>query len=155
MGIYLYSKVRYYYAVLLLLRWLVVSDSFQPHELQHASLPCPSLFPEVCSNSHPLNLWCHEGVSSFVPFTSALNLSQHQGLLQWGSSSNEYSELISFRIDWLDLLAVLGSLKSLLQHHNCKVATLPSSAFTVCQLYLNKGLTKKQTNKQTKLAACC
>ena len=60
MGIYLYSKVRYYYAVLLLLRWLVVSDSFHPHELQHASLPCPSLFPEVCSNSHPLNLWCYE-----------------------------------------------------------------------------------------------
>ena len=120
MGIYLYSKVRYYYTVLLLLRWLVVSDSFHPMNCSMPVFSVPSLFPEVCSNSHPLNLWCHEGVSSFVPFTSALNLSQHQGLLQWGSSSNEYSELISFRIDWLDLLAVQGALRSLLKHHCSK-----------------------------------
>ena len=61
------------------------------------------------------------------------------------SPSSKYSEWISFRIDWLDLLAVLGSLKSLLQNHNCKVSTLPCSAFTVCQLYLNKGLIKKNS----------
>ena len=144
MGKYLYSKVRYYYAVLLLLRWLVVSDSFQPHELQHASLPCPSLFPGVCSNSRPLNLWCREGVSSsFVPFTSALNLSQHQGLFQWSSSSNEYSELISFRIDWFDLLVAQGALRSILQHHSSKALIFRHSAFFIVQLSHPHMITRK------------
>ena len=81
-----------------------------------------------------------------LPSPPALNLSQHQGLFQWAalhirwpkywsfsfsiSPSNEYSGLISFRMDWLDLLAVQGTLKSLLQHHNLKlsvVGTEPSS----------------------------
>ena len=77
-------------------------------------------------------------------------LSQHQGLFQWVSSShrwpkywsfsfsisppNEYSGLISFRIDWLDLLAVQGTLKSLLQHHSSKVSILQHSAFFIVQL---------------------
>ena len=63
---------------------------------------------------------------------AALNLSHHQGLFQWSfsfsiSPSNEYSGLISFRIDWLDLLAVQGTLKSLLQHHSSKVSILRCS----------------------------
>ena len=78
--------------------------------------------------SHPLS----------PPSPLPLNLSQHQGLFQWVSfnisPSNEYSELISFRIDWLDLLAVQGNLKSLLQHHSSKASILWCSAFFMVQL---------------------
>ena len=77
------------------------------------------------------------------PFPPALNLLQHQGLFQWViarirwpkywsfniSPSNEQPGLISFRIDWLDLLAVQGTLKSLLQHHGSKASILQCSAF--------------------------
>ena len=79
------------------------------------------------------------------PFSSAFNLSQHQGLsyesvlhIRWPeywsfrfsiSPSNEYSGLISFRMDWLDLLAIQGTLKSLLQHHSSKASILQCSAF--------------------------
>ena len=75
------------------------------------------------------------------------NVSQHQDLFQWVSSShqvakvlcsispsNEYSRLISFRMDWLDLLAVQGTLKSLLQHHSSKTSILRHSAFFIVQL---------------------
>ena len=78
------------------------------------------------------------------PFPPAFNLPQQQGLFQWVSSSHpvakywsfsfsislsyEYSGLISFRIDWLDLLAVQGTLKSLLQHHSSKASVLWCSA---------------------------
>ena len=82
------------------------------------------------------------------PSPPALNLSQHQGLFQWvGSShqvakywsfsispSNEYSGLISFRIYWFDLLAVQGTLRSLLWHHNSKASILQSLAFFVVHL---------------------
>ena len=79
------------------------------------------------------------------PFSSAFNLSQHRVFsnesalcIRWPkywsfcfnfSPSNEYSWLISFRINWLDLLAVLGTLKSLLQHHSSKALILRHSAF--------------------------
>ena len=112
----------------------VVLDSLWPHGCQ-ASLPSPT--PRACLNSCPSNWWCHPIVSSSVfPFSSAFNLSQHQGLFQWVSSSyqvakilefrfsispsNECSGLISFRIDWFDLLAIQGTLRSLLQHHSSK-----------------------------------
>jgi len=64
------------------------------------------------------------------------------------SSFNEYSELISFRIDWFDLLAVQGTLKSLLQHHNLKASVLQGSAFFMVQLsnpYTTIGKTKALT----------
>ena len=96
--------------------------------------------------SHPLS-------SSFFlssSFLSALNLSQHQSLSDelvlcirwpkyWSFSfstipSNEYSGLISFRMDWLDLLAAQGTLKSLLQHHSSKTSILQHSAFFIVQL---------------------
>ena len=83
--------------------------------------------------------------SSVVPSPPAFSLSQDQGLFQWVSSSyqvatywnfnfsisppNEYSGLISFRMDWLNLLAVQGTLKSLLQHHSSKASILWCSAF--------------------------
>ena len=84
------------------------------------------------------------------PAPPALNLSQQQGLFQWVSFlhqetkitfsfsislSSEYSGLISFRIDWFDLLAVQGTLKSLLQHHNLKASILQCSAFFMVQIY--------------------
>ena len=105
----------------------VVSDSLWPHESQHERPPCPSTTPGVYPNSCPLSRWCHLTISSSViPSPPAFNLSQHQGLFKWVSSphqvakvlefqlqySNEYSGLISFRMDWLDLLAVQGTLKS-------------------------------------------
>ena len=122
----------------------VVSDSLQPHGLQHASLPCPSLshsllkfmFVEsllLSNQSHPLPL-------SSPP---AFNLSQHQGLFRWPrywsfsfsiSPSNEYSGLIFFRIDWFGLLAVQGTLKNLVQPHSSKASILWCSVFFIVQL---------------------
>ena len=108
--------------------------------LQHARLPCPSLSPGVCSYSCPLNQWCLPIISSFLaPFSSCLNLSQHHNLYEsalpirwpkyWRFSFNispsiEHLGLISFRMDWLDLLAVQGTLESLLQHHSSKASIL-------------------------------
>ena len=109
-----------------------------PHGLQHARLPCPSPTPRVCSNSCPSSQWCHPTISSsVVPFSSCLQsfpaswpfpmsqLFTSDGPKSWSfsfsiSPSSEYSGLISFKIDWLDLLAVQGTLKSLLQHHSSK-----------------------------------
>ena len=102
-----------------------------PMNWKHTKLPCPSLSPVVCSNSCPLSWWCCLTISSSISlFSFAFSLFQHQGLFQWVSSShqvvkvlelqfqhspsNEYSELISFRINWFDCLAVQGTLKSLL-----------------------------------------
>ena len=94
-----------------------MSDSLQPHGLQHTSLPCLSLSLRVCSNSCPLNQWCHPTISSSViPFSSWLQSFPASGSFPmsqlfasvakyWSfsfniSSSNEYSGLISFRTDW-------------------------------------------------------
>ena len=123
----------------------VVSDSLQSHEPQHEGPPCPSPALRVHPNPCPLSRWCHPTISSFVvPFSSCPHLSQHQGLSQWVSSlhqvakvwsfsfnispSNEHPGLISFRMDWLDLLAVQVTLKSLLQHHISKASIHQHSA---------------------------
>ena len=124
-----------------------VSNSLWPHGLQQARLPCPSLSPGVCSNSCPLSQWCHPAISSSViPFSSCLqtfpaseSFSNESALhirwpKYWGfsfsiSPFSEYSGLISFRMDWFDLLAVQGTLKSLLQHHSSKASILKHSAF--------------------------
>ena len=102
----------------LLFSYSVVSDSLWPQ----TRLPCPSLSPGVCSNSCPLSQWCHPTVSSsVVPFSflpsifPSIRVFSNESTLQirwpkyWTfsfsiSPSNEYSGLISFRIDWLDLL---------------------------------------------------
>ena len=100
------------------------------------------------------------------PSTPAFNLPQHQGLFKWVSSShqvakvwrfsfsispsNEYSGLISFRIHWFDLLAVQGTLKSLLQHHSSKASILLCSAFFIVQLshpYMTAGTTVALTRR--------
>ena len=117
-----------------------------------ARLPYPSLSPGFSSDSCPLSWWCSLTISSFATlFSFAFNLSQHHGLFQesalwvrwpkcWSfsfsiSPSNEYSGLIFFRIDRSDLLlAVQGTLKSLLQHNNLKVSILQCSTILVVQL---------------------
>ena len=123
--------------LLLLFSLSVVSYSLLPHELQHAGLPCPSQSPGACSNSYPLSQWCHSAISSSVAiffsllpsiFPSIRVFSKELAVrIRWPkywsfgfniSPSNEYLGLISFRIDWLDLLAVQETLKNLLQHHN-------------------------------------
>ena len=101
------------------------SDSLQPPGLQHARPPCPSPTPRVYSHSCPSSRWCHPAISaSVVPFSSHLQsfpASGNESILRirWPeyrsfsfsiSLSNEYSGLISFRIDWLDLLPVQGTL---------------------------------------------
>jgi len=102
------------------------------HGLQRARLLSLPMSPGVCSNSCPLSQWCYPSHPLPSPFPFAFNLSQHQGLFQWAlclrwpkcwsfsfsnSPSNEYSGSVSFRINWFDLLAVQGTLKSLLQRH--------------------------------------
>ena len=105
-----------------------MSDSLGPHRLQHARLPCPSLSPRVCSNSCPLNhvllILCHPLFLLSSIFPSSRVFSNELALpIRWPeywsfsfsiSLSNEYSALISFRIDWFDL-AVQGTLKHILQ----------------------------------------
>ena len=125
----------------------VESNSLWPHGLHHTRLPCQSPTPRVYSNSCPLSQWCHPSISSsVVPFSSCLQSFPASGSvlhIRWPkywsfsvsiSPSNEYSGLISFRIDWLDLLAVQGTLKSLLQHHNSKASILWCSTFFIVQL---------------------
>ena len=139
----------------------VVSDSLRPHGLQHVRLPCPSPTPAACSNSCPLSRWCHPTISSchhlLLPpsiFHSIRIFSNESVLcIRWPkywnfsvsiSPSNEYSGLISFRMDWWDLLAVQGALKSLLQHYSSKASILQCSAFFVVQLlhpYMTPGKT--------------
>ena len=136
----------------------VVSDS-ATHGLQHARPPCPSPTPGVYSSSCPLSQWCHPSSScSVVPFSSRLQSfpasrsfhmisSSHQVAKGFSfniSPSNECLGLVSFRMDWFDLLAVQGTLKSLLQHHSSKVSILWRSAFFIVQLshpYVTTGKT--------------
>ena len=125
-----------------------MSDSFRTHGLQHSGPPCPSRTPGIYPNSRPLSWRCHPTISSSVPFSSCLQSFPASGSFQmseffcirwpkyWGfsfntSPSNEHSGLISFRMDWLDLLAVQGTLKSLLQHHGSKASILQCSAFLI------------------------
>ena len=126
----------------------VMSNTLQPHELQHTRLPCPSPTPRVHPNPCPLSWWCHPTISSSViPFSSFPSIrafSNESALhIRWPkywsfsvniSPSNEHSGLISFRMDWLDLLAVQGTLKSLFQHHSSKASILWRSAFFTVQL---------------------
>ena len=114
------------------------------------------------SNSCPLSQWCHPNIlSSVIPFSLCLQSFPASGSFQMNqffvsggqsigvssfsiSPSNEYSGLISFRIDWLDLLAGQGTLRSLLQDHSSKASILQCSAFFMGQLshaYMTTGKT--------------
>ena len=137
-----------------------MSNSLRPHGLHHSRPPCPLPTPRVYSNLCPLSRWCHPTISSSaIPFSSYLQSFQHQGLFKWVNSShevakvlefqpqhqsNEHPGLVSFRMDWLDLLAVQGTLKSLFQHHSSKASILQHSAFFIVQLshpYMTTGKT--------------
>ena len=139
----------------------VVSDSLRPHGLQHSRPPCPSPTPRVYSNSsielvmpsNHLILCCPLLLPPSI-FPRIRVFSNESVLcIRWPkywsfsfsiSPSNEYSGLISFRIDWLDLLAVQGTSQSLLQHHGSKASILWHSAFFTVQLshpYMTTGKT--------------
>ena len=139
----------------------VVSNSLWAHRLQHTRLPCPSPTPGTYSSSCPSSQWWHPTISTCSPlllppsiFPNIRVFSNESILLirwpkYWSfnfsiSPSNEYSGLISFRIDWLDLLAVQGTLKSILQHHSLKASILSLSAFFTVQhshTYMTTGKT--------------
>ena len=123
----------------------VISDSLQTHGLQHTRLPSLLPTPGAYSNSCPSSWWCHPTISSsVVPFSSNRVFSNKSILcIRWpkywsfsfsSSPSNEYSGLISFRVDWWDLLAVQGTFNSLLQNHSSKASVLQSSGFFIVQL---------------------
>ena len=133
--------------------------TLQTHGLQHNRPLCPLQTLRVYSNSCPLSRWCHTTISSSaIPFSSCLQSFSASGSSQIShffasgrqsisfsfniSHSNEYSGLMSFRIEWFDLLSVQGTLKSLLQHHCSKVSILQWSGFFIVQLshpYMTTG----------------
>ena len=128
---------------------------------------CPSLTPGANSNSHSSSQWCYPTISSsVVPFSYHLqsfpasgSFPMSQFFTTWPkycnfsfsiSPSNEYSGMISFRLDWLDFHAVQGTLKSLLQHHSSKTSILWCSAFFIVQLlhpYMTTGKTIALTRR--------
>ena len=77
---------------------LVMSNSLQPHGLEHVRLSCPSPPPRACSNSCPSSQWCYLTISSSVPLSSAFNLSQHQGLFQWVSFSHQVAKVLELQL---------------------------------------------------------
>ena len=127
------------------------SLSLWPHRMQNARIPCPSSTPRACSNSYPSSWWCHPTISTchilrLMPsiFPSIRIFSNKSVLcIRWPElqlqqhSFNEYSGLISFRSDWFDLLAVQGTLKSLLQNHSSKASILWRSAFFIVQPHIH------------------
>ena len=137
----------------------VVFDPLRPYGMQHARPPCPSPTPRVYSNSCPVmpsnHLFLCCPLHLLPSIFPSIRVFSNEPVLHirwpnyWGFSfsiipSNEYSGLISFRMDWLDLLAVQGTLKSLLQHHSSKASVLWGSAFFIVQLshlYMTTGKT--------------
>ena len=144
-----------------------MSDSLLPHGLQHTRPPSPSPTPRVYSNSCSLSQWCHPTISSSViPSSSDLQSFPALGSFQMSqfftsggqsiggsasaSPSKEYSGLISFRMDWWDLFAVQGTLKSLLQHYSSKASILRHSVFFTVHLshpYMTTGKTIALTRR--------
>ena len=144
-----------------------MSDSLQPHESQHSRPPCPSPTPRVYSKLMSIELvmppnhliLCRPLLLPPSIFPS-IRIFSNESVLRitwpkyWSfsfsiSPSNEYSEMISFRMDWLDL-AVQGTLKSLLQHHSSKASILWHSAFFIVQLshpYMTTGKTIALTRR--------
>ena len=129
----------------------VVFNSLWPHGLQHTRLPGLSPTPRVYSNSCLSSQSCHSTISSCRPLLFPPSIfpsirvffSESVLCIRWPkywsfsfsiSPSNVYSRLISFRMDWLDLLAVQGTFKSLLLHHSSKPSILQCSAFFMVQL---------------------
>ena len=139
-----------------------MSDSLQPHGRQHARLPCPLPTPRAYLNSCPLSQWCHPTISFSVvhfcfcprsfPASGSFQMSQlfTSGSQRIGASAWVSVLLMNIQdwfplgVDWLDLLAVQGTLKSLPQYHSSKVSVLQHSAFFIVQLshpYMTTGKT--------------
>ena len=154
----------YVFYILFLGKFSSVTQScltLRSHEPQHTRPPCPSPTPRVNPNPCPLSRWYHPTISSCLPllllpsiFPSIRVLSNESSLrIRWPKywsfsfnirPSNEHPGLISLRMDGLDLLAVQGTLKSLLQHHSSKASVLLCSAFFIVQLshpYMTTGKT--------------
>ena len=145
----------------------VMSNSLWPHESQHVKSPCPSPTPRVYSNWSPLSRWCHPAISFcrplllLLPIPPSIRVLSNESTLcmrwpkYWSfsfsiSPFNEHPGLISFRMDWLDLRAVQGTLMSLLQHHSSKASILWHSAFFTVQLshpYMTTGKTIALTRR--------
>ena len=137
-----------------------MSDSLRPHESQHTRPPCPSLMSikSVMPSSHLI--LCHP-LLLLPPIPLSIRVFSNESTLhmRWPkyrsfsfsiSPSKEHPGLISFRMDWLDLLAVQGTLKSLLQHHSSKASILQCSAFFPVQLshpYMTTGKTIALTRR--------
>ena len=141
--------------------WSVAQSclTLQGHELQHAKLPCPPVSPGICSNSCPLShcltICCSVTTFSSCPqsFPASGSFPMSALHIKWPkywsfsfniSPSSEYPGLIFFRMDWLDLLGVQRTLKSLLQHHSSKASVLWHSVFFIVQLlhpYMTTGKT--------------
>ena len=140
----------------------VMSDSLQPHELQHARPPCPSPTPRsslrltsIESVMPSSRLILSRPLLLLPPIPPSIRVFSNESILRmrWPKycsfsfsiiPSKEIPGLISFRMDWLDLLAVQGTLKSLLQHHSSKASILRRSAFFIVQLshpYMTTGKT--------------
>ena len=127
--------------------------TLRPHGLQNARPPCASPTPRAYSDWYPLSQWCHPTTSfSVIPFSYCLQSfpasgsflmsqffasgSQNLGVSASASvPSSEYSRLIIFRMDWLDLLVVQRTLESLLQHHSSTASICHCSAFFIVQLW--------------------
>ena len=141
---------------------VVQSLSCVPHGLQHARLPCPSPTPRACSNSCPSSWWCHP-ITLCHPLLPCLHSFPASGSFSMspyftsdGQSTGASAQPQSFQrvfrddfgVDWLDLLAVQGTLKSLLQPHSSKASVLWHSAFFMVQLshlYVTTGKTTHLT----------
>ena len=150
-----------------------MSDSLQPHGLQHTRLPCLSPTPGVYPDSCPLSQLCHPIISSsVVPFSSCLQSFptsrsfQMSQLFTSGGQSIGVSAsasvlpmnipgLISFRVDCLKLLTVQGTLKSLLQHHSSKASILWRSAFFIVQISPHPYMTTGKTIVLTRWTFVC
>ena len=132
-----------------------MSDSSRPHGLQPIRPPCPSPTARVYPNSCPLKsvmpsshlILCHPLLLTPSIFPSIRVFSNESALcIRWPkywnfsfstSPSSEYSGLISFRMDWLDIFVVQGTLKSLLQHHSSKASILWCSDFFMVQSHIH------------------
>ena len=146
-----------------------MSNALRPHESQHARPPCPSPTPAVHSDSTSIKsvmpsshfILCHP-LLLLPPIPARIRVFSNESTLHmswpkyWSFSfsifpSREHPGLISFRMDWLDLLAVQGTLKSLLQHQSSKASILRRSAFFMVQL-LHPHMTTGKTIALTRRA---
>ena len=140
----------------------VVPNSLRPHGLQHARPPYPTPAPGVYSNSCPSSWWCHPTISSSVipfysclqPFPASRSFQMSQFFASGGQSIGvsastsalpmNIQDWFPLGMDWLDFLAIQGTLKSLLQHHRSKASILRHSAFFTLQIshpYMTTGKT--------------